>query len=145
MRTGGAAALASLGVDPSRIQAMGRWRSNLVIRYAGEHAADGITQQTATALRSASPPAQPSAIYIPDQPDSHPPPDLPRQLLMMHNDTGRLHVTTNGRTTLCGGRIAEQTHTYVQSESDFSLGSYCAKCLPNSASEVLVASDSEDD
>ena len=32
LRTGGAHNLAGLGVDPMRIQAMGRWRSSLVIR-----------------------------------------------------------------------------------------------------------------
>ena len=36
LRTGGAYMLASLGVNPYKIQSLGRWRSTLVIHYAGE-------------------------------------------------------------------------------------------------------------
>ena len=46
MRTGGAQALAGLGVDPIRIQTMGRWKSDLVIRYSGARGACGITHDT---------------------------------------------------------------------------------------------------
>ena len=34
LRTGGASMLASRGVGPARIQAMGRWRSPMVLHYA---------------------------------------------------------------------------------------------------------------
>ena len=36
MRTGGAHFLASRGVHPFKIQALGRWKSGLVVHYAGE-------------------------------------------------------------------------------------------------------------
>ena len=50
MRTGGAQALAGLGVDPIRIQTMGRWKSALVIRYSGAKGACGITRDAARGL-----------------------------------------------------------------------------------------------
>ena len=50
MRTGGAQALAGLGVDPIRIQTMGRWKSDLVIRYSGARGACGITHDTVRGL-----------------------------------------------------------------------------------------------
>ena len=54
LRTGGAQYLAGLGVDPIRIQSMGRWRSTLVIRYSGQKGAHGITEDTVKGLGSAS-------------------------------------------------------------------------------------------
>ena len=42
LRTGGAYLLASRGVNPHKIQSLGRWRSDLVIRYAGEAMSTGI-------------------------------------------------------------------------------------------------------
>ena len=54
LRTGGAQYLASLGVDTLRIQSMGRWRSNLVIHYAGDRGALGITEDTRRGLLPAS-------------------------------------------------------------------------------------------
>ena len=50
LRTGGAQYLAGLGVDPLRIQAMGRWRSSLVIRYSCNKGAHGITADTVRGL-----------------------------------------------------------------------------------------------
>ena len=47
LRTGGASLLATLGVHPIRIQAMGRWRSPLVIHYAGEAMATGLVRDMA--------------------------------------------------------------------------------------------------
>ena len=55
LRTGGAQALAGLGVDPVRIQVMGRWRSSLVIRYAGSRGSCGITQDTIRGIASTMP------------------------------------------------------------------------------------------
>ena len=52
VHTGGAQALAGLGVDPLRIQAMGRWRSALVIRYSGARGSAGITRDTARGMMS---------------------------------------------------------------------------------------------
>ena len=49
LRTGGASLLASLGVSPLKIQAMGRWRSPLVIYYAGEALATGVVRDMAIA------------------------------------------------------------------------------------------------
>ena len=61
LRTGGAQTLAGLGVDPLRIQSMGRWRSSLVIRYSGNKGSAGITGDTIRGLtgRSASSNATP--------------------------------------------------------------------------------------
>ena len=42
LRTGGAKLLASRGVNPFKIQQLGRWRSPLVVHYAGEALATGI-------------------------------------------------------------------------------------------------------
>ena len=41
-RTGGAHFLASKGINPVKIQTMGRWTSPLVMHYAGDAMADGI-------------------------------------------------------------------------------------------------------
>ena len=41
-RTGGAAFLAARGINPYKIQALGRWRSPLVIHYAGAALATGL-------------------------------------------------------------------------------------------------------
>ena len=42
LRTGGAHLLASRGVAPVKIQVFGRWKSDLVARYAGEALASGM-------------------------------------------------------------------------------------------------------
>ena len=42
LRTGGASMLAARGLDPDRIQAMGRWRSPLVLHYATEALSTGL-------------------------------------------------------------------------------------------------------
>ena len=42
LRTGGASFLASRGINPYKIQALGRWRSPLVIHYAGAAMASGL-------------------------------------------------------------------------------------------------------
>ena len=57
LRTGGAHMLSSRGVNPFKIQAMGRWRSPLVIHYAGAAMATNI----AADLGAGSGPAQASA------------------------------------------------------------------------------------
>ena len=44
LRTGGAALFASLGVHPLRIQSLGRWRSPLVLHYAGEAMATNVVR-----------------------------------------------------------------------------------------------------
>ena len=44
LRTGGASMLARWGVNPFRIQSMGRWRSSLVIHYSGSAMSHGITR-----------------------------------------------------------------------------------------------------
>ena len=44
LRTGGAAFLASRGINPYKIQALGRWRSPLVIHYAGAAMASGLAR-----------------------------------------------------------------------------------------------------
>ena len=49
LRTGGAFLLASLGVNPHKIQALGRWRSSLVIQYAGEAMHSGIARDLGSA------------------------------------------------------------------------------------------------
>ena len=54
LRTGGAQTLAGLGVDPLGIQAMGRWKSQLVIRYAGDKGASGITRDMRRGLQEAA-------------------------------------------------------------------------------------------
>ena len=61
LRTGGASALAELGISLLRIQAMGRWHSDLVIRYAGEKSTSGITLEARRGLSSSSlvPPSTP--------------------------------------------------------------------------------------
>ena len=45
LRTGGATLLARWGINPFRIQSMGRWRSNLVIHYSGSAMSHGITSE----------------------------------------------------------------------------------------------------
>ena len=122
---------------------MGRWRSNLVIRYAGEHATDGITEQTADVLRTTVASTRRTTITIPDQPQRTAIPSPPRPQLIMHGNTGRLHQSCDGSTTLCGGALKDWTHVVVQCESDFTIAAYCKRCFVNSASEVLVASDSD--
>ena len=47
MRTGGAALLAAQGVNPFKIQSLGRWASPLVIHYAGEAMASGVAADIA--------------------------------------------------------------------------------------------------
>ena len=42
LRTGGAHMLASCGLNPIRIQSLGRWKSELVSRYAGESLSAGL-------------------------------------------------------------------------------------------------------
>ena len=54
LRTGGASLLATLGVHPIRIQAMGRWRSPLVIHYAGEAMATGLVRDMALSANVSS-------------------------------------------------------------------------------------------
>ena len=44
LRTGGATLYASMGVHPLRIQALGRWRSPLVLHYAGEAMASNVVK-----------------------------------------------------------------------------------------------------
>ena len=55
LRTGGASALAGLGINPYRIQAMGRWNSPLVIKYAGVSMTGELTSETSRAVGTASP------------------------------------------------------------------------------------------
>lgn len=52
LRTGGASGLASLGANPFKIQTLGRWRSSLVLHYAG----DALHRGVATDLIEASRP-----------------------------------------------------------------------------------------
>ena len=66
MRTGGAQTLAGLGVDPIRIQAMGRWRSSLVIRYSGNKGSSGITTDTVRGLANRSTSSASLPLRIPD-------------------------------------------------------------------------------
>lgn len=47
MRTGGAHLLASRGINPFKIQALGRWKSPLVVHYAGDAMATGIANDMA--------------------------------------------------------------------------------------------------
>ena len=48
MRTGGAHLLASRGVRPFKIQALGRWKSGLVVHYAGEALASNMASDLAS-------------------------------------------------------------------------------------------------
>ena len=59
LRTGGAHMLASRGVNPFRIQSLGRWKSPLVVHCAGESMAMGIADEVAR-LSAGSQPAAPS-------------------------------------------------------------------------------------
>ena len=72
LRTGGAQYLAGLGVDPLRIQSMGRWKSALVIRYSGNKGSSGITADTVRGI------AQSSSVQSSVQPSAAvpPPPQL---------------------------------------------------------------------
>ena len=54
LRTGGAHLLASRGVNPFRIQSLGRWKSALVVHYAGESMATGIAQELQTSASGRS-------------------------------------------------------------------------------------------
>ena len=53
LRTGGAHLLASRGVNPFRIQSLGRWKSALVVHYAGESMATGIAQEVRSGAAAA--------------------------------------------------------------------------------------------
>ena len=54
LRTGGASMLAARGVNPFKIQSLGRWRSPLVIHYAGEAMAGGIAGDIKSSAASSS-------------------------------------------------------------------------------------------
>ena len=73
MRTGGATALASLGVNPYRIQAMGRWKSDLVIRYSCGRTTVGITDETIRALQALDPAGQGRMTEQPGSSSDRPP------------------------------------------------------------------------
>ena len=142
MRTGGAQSLAGLGVDPIRIQAMGRWKSGLVIRYSGSRGSTGITRDAARGLKesrsscSAAPPVQLALPNIAPALDSSLDSLADAQRLidsalhdshdhahehMLNTVSGVYHKFRDGRTkTLCGLSFSKWK------------GSKCAK-LPDSA------------
>ena len=55
LRTGGAALLAGRGVNPFRIQSLGRWKSPLVVHYAGEALAHGLAGELARTAAETGP------------------------------------------------------------------------------------------
>ena len=64
LRTGGAQYLAGLGVDPLRIQSMGRWRSALVVRYSCDKGSCGITRDAVRGISERANPRVVKAIPI---------------------------------------------------------------------------------
>ena len=65
LRTGGASMLARWGLNPFRIQSLGRWRSNLVIHYSGSAMSHGATEEARALLqldRSSNPETVPPAL-----------------------------------------------------------------------------------
>ena len=65
LRTGGASMLARWGLNPFRIQSLGRWRSNLVIHYSGSAMSHGATEEARALLqpnRSSDPETIPPAL-----------------------------------------------------------------------------------
>ena len=64
LRTGGAALLAGRGVHPLQIQSMGRWKSPLVVHYAGDAMATGIAEVLHRCDAARSAPAPPAAQFL---------------------------------------------------------------------------------
>ena len=171
LRTGGAQSLAGLGVEPMRIQSMGRWRSSLVIRYSGAKGSAGITADAIKGLASRSssshqhpsPPALPCiAPALHDDSSVHThmihehalssmyDTSLDRAATFVENlNSGVVHKTVDDTKTLCGLHHAKwlnQKHSCLpEGISYLFLCSRCCKPERNSARFQEAASSSESD
>ena len=167
LRTGGAQTLAGLGVDPLRIQSMGRWRSSLVIRYSGNKGSAGITGDTIRGLagRSSSSIAPPSTLPA----ITNALPDYTRDYLASEHEFttalaashGMLPVYIENETskvvhkkgflgrTLCGMQYAKWIHNERSTlPEDVSHTYLCARCCRHERNDrrstiELLSSDSD--
>ena len=166
MRTGGAQALAGLGVDPIRIQTMGRWKSDLVIRYSGSRGSSGITRDAARGLVESG--------YLAAKDTSIPVPDIAVDTLavldsqtrdletnkqnyqlshampttyILNGSSGVMHKCTfNNTKTLCGLQYvgwAHELYSALPSREEFV--SYCARCCRYDKNQFRAVEDSSDD
>ena len=154
MRTGGAAMLARRGVNPFRIQSLGRWKSPLVVHYAGEALSTGLARELATA----SAPLQPApsdldslrqfihrldqrlaaleTIDVPQQPPL-PADSTTSRSLILNPTTRTYHATLMPLTSpperlkaSCGWKFATQKHSVcIELPSRVSFTSLCSRCL----------------
>ena len=165
MRTGGAQALAGLGVDPIRIQTMGRWKSDLVIRYSGSRGSSGITRDAARGLiesghltpqgpRSTVPQLNSDTLAGLDR-HSRDIEVVNKQFAtslnkinayVLNGSSGVLHkyMTGTGR-TLCGLVYANwphEIHKLLPARADYS--SLCARCCRHEANVQQAVEDSSE-
>ena len=159
MRTGGAHLLASRGVNPFKIQAMGRWRSPLVVHYAGEAMATGLVGDMRSSTTAAAPmpglseflarldrrisslegPMAPaSSAEAPAICDTEPPPDDVTDPIVMNRDTGVYHRTRVSaqappqlQRSQCGWAFSTRRFTRFSSVPDGTVYTkICDRCLP---------------
>ena len=164
LRTGGAQTLAGLGVDPIRIQAMGRWKGSLVIRYSGNRGSYGITGDTVrglTARASSSSAAPKPSLKSALQVDVSQHLDLEQRIALslehshaapptyiINKSTGVIHKKGMDDRTICGmsyGRWTTDTMMTIPESTNYVF--LCSRCCSHERNDLrtvgVVSSDSE--
>ena len=158
--------LAARGLDPARIQAMGRWRSPLVLHYATEALSTGLAslveRQRPTASTSADvttemvalrrlltqlekrvatvealEPARAEAAALAAASHSRPPPDL-----VQNTDSRSVHRPSARRPThaYCGWWWQGREHRRLEAiPTDLNWRKICSYCLPGEREVARVA------
>ena len=145
--------LASRGIDPARIQAMGRWRSPMVLHYATaalgkglaalvEHHIPSVAPRTDAAAETAALRRQTACLErrlsLLEALEPAPPPPISAMpsAIIENSDSKALHRQSvkNKNKTYCGWKWPKREHRFF---ADFSLIpadtkwlSICAYCLP---------------
>ena len=147
LRTGGAAFLASRGVNPFKIQALGRWRSPLVIHYAGAAMATGLARDLSIFESAGSLGAAPSgssgaagsvSTFLPEVID---PPEVvaPSGLFATNPVSLIVHWVpshSSGKTR-CGWGGVEATNTCSNVPVNAQWHQICDRCLPQLRESML--------
>ena len=150
--------LASRGIDPFRIQSLGRWKSPLVVHYAGESLSTGLAGELSRALPStAGPDAEELAElrrfverleWRPSQLQPIEPADRPTasasaaasatapalDILVLNRDSGAIHrnpaETIHEKKSYCGWYYAARADSVVSEiPAGISFKKICNYCL----------------
>ena len=148
---GGAAFLAAQGINPYKIQALGRWRSPLVIHYAGAALATGLAADLFRAGAAAQ--ALNSSLRAPALPDPVSSPLVPGPPSFASFACGGFFVENNenrcvhwaagaeeGGRTRCGWLICYRRANVTSSlPVDAEFHRVCGTCLPELRERLLQA------